>query len=111
MLGSLKPYPVVAVVAAVVTSVATLYVLLGAGFLKPSKKKLKGPRGLQNYGRACYMNAVLQAFASSQAVQDWLAQCRPTPLKQGLLKWLVYVFEVDEVKLVRSFPIFAASGF
>ena len=39
-------------------------------------------------GRSCYMNAVLQAFASSISVQQWLIGNSRSPLKAGLLKCL-----------------------
>ena len=74
-----------ALVAASALIAATLYVMIGTG-VSPRKRK-RGPRGLTNSGRACFMNAALQAFASTTVFQEWLERCQPSPLKQGLVKW------------------------
>ena len=75
----------VAAVAVLITSVATLYVVIGVGIT--TKRRKRGPRGLTNSNRACFMNAVLQAFASTTMFQQWLEICLPSPLKRGLVKW------------------------
>ena len=118
MIHSVKDISTAAVVTAVTLSMATMYIIFGSKILpKSSKRKLRGPRGLVNPQRSCYMNAVwvwlqkllltwnskkrgctwfdfcsrcrLQAFASSETIQNWLRNSRPSPLKQGLLKWWV----------------------
>ena len=74
-----------AVVAATALVAATFYVFIGT--TSSSKRRKRGPRGLTNSNRACFMNAVLQAFASTTVFQQWLKKCQPSPLKQGLVKW------------------------
>ena len=85
MMESFRRVPVAAVLV-VFTSIATVYwVLLGSSSLP--RKRVRGPRGLANYGKACYLNAVLQALASSSIIQSWLSKSS-SPLQQSLLKCL-----------------------
>lgn len=83
---SVRQIPVAALFAAIVTSVATFYVLIGTGTQK--RKPKKGfPRGLENVsGRSCYFNVVLQLLASSEIIQQWLSEGK-SRLKKSLLKW------------------------
>ncbi len=76
-----------AIIAAAVASAATLYITFGGGFGRPNKRRLRGPRGMMNTGRACYMNAVLQAMASTPSILEWLREDPENILKQNLLKW------------------------
>ena len=85
MMESFRRVPVAAALV-VFTSIATVYwVLLGSSSLP--RKRVRGPRGLANYGKACYLNAVLQALASSSIIQSWLSKSS-SPLQQSLLKCL-----------------------
>ena len=72
-------------VAATALVAATFYIVFGK--ISYSKRRKRGPRGLTNTNRACFMNAVLQAFASTTVFQQWLKKCQSSPLKQGLVKW------------------------
>ena len=83
----IRQFSFTAILAAAVASAATLYITLGGGFGKPSKRRLKGPRGMVNTGTGCYMNAVIQAMASTQSILDWLREDPTNHLKQNLLKW------------------------
>lgn len=85
MIRSIQQVPVIAALAAAI-SIATVYVILG-GNIGSSRKSRKGPRGLTNYGRACYMNAVLQLLASSSVIERWLVSSQPSFVKRNLLKW------------------------
>ena len=59
MIHSVKDISTAAVVTAVTLSMATMYIIFGSKILpKSSKRKLRGPRGLVNPQRSCYMNAV-----------------------------------------------------
>ena len=55
MIEPFRQIPVAALVAALVTSVATFYVILG-GTGVSTKRKGKGPRGLANYGEFHSLN-------------------------------------------------------
>jgi len=111
MMQSLKDISTAAVVTFSVAVVASLYIIMGANILpKSSKRRLRGPKGLANPRRACYMNAVLQAFASSETIQEWLRHSRPSPLKKGLLKCLCVVnrFEDDPSEEVMPTYLYSA---
>ena len=93
MIDSIRKIPVAAALVAF-TSIATVcWVLLGS----PSfpKKRVRGPRGLANYGKACYLNAVLQALASSSVIENWLSRSS-SPLQQSLLKCLKVLNRQEE---------------
>lgn len=111
MIQSFRDISTAAVVTAVTLSVATMYIILGSSILpKHSKRKLRGPRGLVNPQRSCYMNAVLQAFASSETIQNWLRQSRPSPLKQGLLKCLCVVNRSEDDPNEEIMPTYLYSA-
>ena len=124
MMESFRRVPVAAVLV-VFTSIATVYwVLLGSSSLP--RKRVRGPRGLANYGKACYLNAVLQALASSSIIQSWLSKSS-SPLQQSLLKCLkvlnrqeddpseevspTYLFSALRFKIFFFQQIFAFSRF
>ena len=55
-------------------------------YFEKSTKDSKIGCSLSNFLLYCR----LQAFASSETIQNWLRRSRPSPLKQGLLKWWVH---------------------
>ena len=72
MIDSIRRIPVAAALLAFTSLATVCWVLLGSPNLP--KKRVRGPRGLANYGRACYMNSVLQALASSSIIENWLSK-------------------------------------
>ena len=85
MIDSIRRIPVAAALLAFTSLATVCWVLLGSPNLP--KKRVRGPRGLANYGRACYMNSVLQALASSSIIENWLSKSSSS-LQQSLLKCL-----------------------
>jgi len=101
-------------VAATALVAATFYIVFGK--ISYSKRRKRGPRGLTNTNRACFMNAVLQAFASTTVFQQWLKKCQSSPLKQGLVKCLNLINRLEdspseEVTPTELFAALRSQGF